>query len=94
MIPEVVYKLEAEPQRRFARVELVGAKDENKKFVEGIKMVLNDTQEVCSTEIALLMVCLQHANSKLFFFFLQNVVCFLKFFFYLVHWNNYGKEKV
>ena len=68
MIPEVVYKLEAEPQRRFARVELVGAKDENKKFVEGIKMVLNDTQEVCSTEIALLMVCLQHANSKLFFF--------------------------
>ncbi|RUS81409.1 hypothetical protein EGW08_010847 [Elysia chlorotica] len=52
--PEVVYKLEAEPQRRFARVELVGAKDDNKKFIEDKTMVLDENSEVCSTEIALL----------------------------------------
>ena len=53
----MVYKLEAEPHRRFARVELVGAIDDNKKFIEGKKMVLDDTKEVCSTEIGLLLVC-------------------------------------
>ncbi|GFO13458.1 integrin alpha-6, partial [Plakobranchus ocellatus] len=53
VIPEVMYKLEAEPRRKVARVELVGAQDADQRFVENKKMVLNSTKEVCATEIGL-----------------------------------------
>ncbi|KAH9513198.1 Integrin alpha-7 [Bulinus truncatus] len=56
VFPSVTYKLEAEPQRRLSRVELLDAQDSSKKIIENKTVVLSLNRETCVTEVALLKV--------------------------------------
>ncbi|KAH9513204.1 hypothetical protein Btru_034367, partial [Bulinus truncatus] len=54
VFPSVTYKLEAEPQRRLSRVELLDAQDSSKRIIENKTVVLLQNNDTCVTEVALL----------------------------------------